>query len=308
MLVTLIALAGSNFRFTPLVVVLIGVTAIWTAIVLAHSVYEHLEPGDDLKVTVEHEDWDNFQHLAKIVEARVGIKNRRNRRKKVTAFRWVTSGGPLSTIHSDVGVLRELERRRADHPRLDHVSIIEPRRAVEGWLVNAFPLDASKPGPAFYELSVYDETGLEYVATLKRALRKTRQGVAPDAGAATARHAYLKEMIERFRRSESADWLAEQSHLWTHPEPHIIFSIRSKIGVPYLVAYECRVKHPNGHLYIASDTTPGSGLRLFFRYPNDFPGAEPAVAGTYEVTWRLPGRGGRMREALRYSQTLKLGE
>jgi hypothetical protein len=121
--------------------------------------------------------------------------------------------------------------------------------------------------------------------------------------------AFLDKLVTNRRHPEIHDeWLPEQSHFWTHPEPHIIFSIRHKVGAPYLIRHECSVRHPNGRTFHASSDTPGSGFRWFFRYPSDFPGADPPVAGPYEVSWRLPGRGGRVREVLRYSETVKEGE
>jgi hypothetical protein len=100
------------------------------------------------------------------------------------------------------------------------------------------------------------------------------------------------------------EWLAKQSIVTAEPTVSIMIAIRSKIGTPYLDKYCCRVRHPNGKTYEALDDVGGGGHTFFFNYPSHFEGAAPPVTGKYEIVWRLPGKSGKLREALRHSETI----
>jgi hypothetical protein len=116
--------------------------------------------------------------------------------------------------------------------------------------------------------------------------------------------AFLDRFAANLRHpGENAEWLLEPPNLYRPPaDPSSVrFSIKSKIGAPYLASHACRVRHPNGETYEAVDETPGNGFRFFFDYPTQFAGAAPFVPGCYLIIWLLPrGPREKLREVLRH--------
>lgn len=129
----------------------------------------------DLRVTILRKDWDLFQHQARFLEMQVEIENRTDRRKKLTGFMltFPRDGYGVSDMgpEFDLTVRRELERRRQAHPRLDHISIIEPRDTVKGWMAYVFSR-SPRPGEPQFTFTV--------VARLSPFWLGCRMRVAPD--------------------------------------------------------------------------------------------------------------------------------
>lgn len=116
----------------------------------------------DLKVTIEQKDWDNFRHQALILEMKVKIKNRKNRRKILTGFMLQYEGGGIPA-NFDIEVMREVERRREAHHPLRNHSILEPHDTISGWMAYALPRRLS-PGEPEFTFSVSDELEVKYEA------------------------------------------------------------------------------------------------------------------------------------------------
>lgn len=116
----------------------------------------------DLKVTIEQKDWDNFRHQALILEMKVKIKNRKNKRKILTSFVFQHQGGGIPADF-DIEVIREVHRRSEAHHPLRNHSIIEPHDTISGWMVYALPRRL-RPGEPEFTFSVSDELEVEYEA------------------------------------------------------------------------------------------------------------------------------------------------
>jgi hypothetical protein len=120
--------------------------------------------GPDLKVTILSKDWDNFQYQALILEMRVRIENRTDKRKKLSGFALTIQSGGASAGIFETTVLQEIERRKQTHPRLDYISVIEPKDTVTGWMVYAFPRPF-EPGEPTFTFAVSDELNVKYEAS-----------------------------------------------------------------------------------------------------------------------------------------------
>ncbi len=120
---------------------------------------------DDLSVEIDREDWDNYKWKARILEIRVKVTNQTDKRKKMTSFAVIVHGGPNTDVSStgDIELLREVERRKQNHPLLEGVSIIEPDDFARGWMVFPFPWTPD-PGPSRYSFIVRDELNIDYAA------------------------------------------------------------------------------------------------------------------------------------------------
>lgn len=118
---------------------------------------------DDLLVEIERDQWDNFNYEAFILELKVRITNRTDRKKSVLSFKLITGGRTTTPTFPTVESRREVDRRRKLHQRLDTQSTIDPGESIAGWLVYALPW-ASDPGPTEYALSVTDELNQDYAA------------------------------------------------------------------------------------------------------------------------------------------------
>jgi len=116
----------------------------------------------DLKVTIEHKDWESFRYQALILEMKVRIKNRKNKRKQLTGFTFQFEGGGIPADFN-TEVQQEVYRRSQTHPILRNISIVEPRTTVSGWMVYALPLREG-PGEPVFTFSVRDELNVEYEA------------------------------------------------------------------------------------------------------------------------------------------------
>jgi hypothetical protein len=116
----------------------------------------------DLRVTIEQKVWDNFRHQALILEMRVKIKNRKNKRKVLTGFELHQHGGGIPA-NFDTAIVREVQRRLQNHPSLRNTTIIEARATVTGWIVYPLPMQQD-PGEPVFRFSVTDELNVEYVA------------------------------------------------------------------------------------------------------------------------------------------------
>jgi hypothetical protein len=158
------ALASGILRATIAAAILVAVAilaAIW--FVIDPWVRRLLDKWiPDLKVTIEQKDWENFRYQALILEMKVGIKDRKNKRKRLTGFTFQHQGGGIPADF-DIEVQREVYRRSQTHPSLRNNSIIEPGATVSGWMVYALPLRQSPGEPAF-TFSVSDELDVEYEA------------------------------------------------------------------------------------------------------------------------------------------------
>jgi hypothetical protein len=136
-------------------------SSIWLVIdPWARRLFDRWTP--DLRVTIEQTDWDNFRHEARILEMRVSIRNRKNRRKRITGFTFQHQGGGIPA-NLGIEVLRKVERRAQSHPPLTNHSIVEPRSTVTGWVVYPLPL-SQNPGEPDFTFSVSDELEVEYKA------------------------------------------------------------------------------------------------------------------------------------------------
>lgn len=158
------ALASGVFEATTAVAIFVAaaiLSIIWFVVdPWARRLLDQWIP--DLKVTIEQKDWDNFRYQALILEMKVTIKNRKNKRKILTGFTLQHQGGGIPA-NFDIEVMREVERRRETHPKLRNHSIIEPRATVSGWMVYALPRRLS-PGEPVFTFSVSDELDVEYQA------------------------------------------------------------------------------------------------------------------------------------------------
>jgi hypothetical protein len=115
----------------------------------------------DLKVIIEQKDWQPFRHQALILEMKVKIRNRKNKRKILEGFMFQFQGGEGEPLN--IEVQREVHRRSEAHPMLRNQSIIEPRATVSGWMVYAVPWPPS-PGEPTFTFAAYDELRVEYKA------------------------------------------------------------------------------------------------------------------------------------------------
>lgn len=157
---------------TILVAVLLGVGVLLMAVPVVARRRPRTPKSDktsevqgDLSVEIEHEEWDNFKHKARILEIRVKVTNHTDRRKRMASFAVLIHGGP-NTYPSSTGntdLFREVERRKGNHPLLQGISIIEPRDFAKGWMVFPFPW-STDAGPSGYSFMVRDELNVDYVA------------------------------------------------------------------------------------------------------------------------------------------------
>ena len=158
------ALASGVFEATTAAAIFVAaaiLSVIWFVIdPWARRILDRWIP--DLKVTIEQKDWELFRHQALILEMKVRIKNRKNKRKILTGFMFQHQGGGIPADF-DIEVMREVHRRSEAHPILRNHSIIEPRATVSGWMVYALPRRLS-PGEPPFTFSVNDELEVEYEA------------------------------------------------------------------------------------------------------------------------------------------------
>jgi hypothetical protein len=157
-----------GYQNDPLAVVLFIIAGAWA--LLAAVTWEPIARrlpggqkllGPDLKVTIEREEWDDFQHLARILEIRVRIRNRRRQTKRITGYGLQFDEGGYAGGLNDQDLLREVEHRKRNRPKLD--SILESHEEVRGWMVYAVPWSGG-PGTPTYTFRVYDELNNEYEA------------------------------------------------------------------------------------------------------------------------------------------------
>lgn len=155
-----------GYKNDPLALALFIVAGAWA--LLAVATWEpvarrlpggHKLLGPALKVTIEREEWDDFHHLARILEIRVRIRNRRRQTKRITGYGLQFDEGGYAGGLNDEALLREVEHRRRNRPKLD--SILESHEGVRGWMVYAVPWSGG-PGKPAYAFRVTDELNNQY--------------------------------------------------------------------------------------------------------------------------------------------------
>ena len=166
----LIALGFQLFGFeSTLIAVVLWVVAVIGAIAALltwEPVARHVPllarlRGPDLRATILKEEWDNYQHLALILELQLRLENRSSKRKQISSYDFnLHSGGYVADQGQQLALRQEVEARKRRHPQLP--SVLDARSKASGWLVYHLPWSGgARPD---YTLTVLDELSIQYQA------------------------------------------------------------------------------------------------------------------------------------------------
>lgn len=133
-------------------------------VAVIYAAWPWLRGRPEFVVMIDREEWSNFHHRARILEARVTIENTTDGRKQISAL---GMQGPSFMGITDPNIVAEVQGRRGRLQNLLAISQIDPHETVKGWIVHAFA-HAADPGPPEYEFLVYDELQRVFSAKARR--------------------------------------------------------------------------------------------------------------------------------------------
>lgn len=115
------------------------------------------DPAKALKVSLQYEEWEAYQHAAWILMIKVKIQNRTPARQHIN--NWQLQGVAPGDPPLVPGLAQEVERRKRDHP--EPPRDIPAHRSVQGWLFQRLPY-APVAGAPSYDLLLHADTGYQY--------------------------------------------------------------------------------------------------------------------------------------------------
>jgi hypothetical protein len=158
-----VSLQVSNVHSDALAILLLVFAAVLLLIGIWPQV-RRLQHGEDLRVTLLRDEWDNFQLWGHILQMKVRIENRTGRAKRCPSHTLQFEGVTPAPIADEPGAaeLRNEVEARKDRLQQMKTSVIDPHDSVSGWLF--FTFGGLDPEQSSFKLFMVDEMGRNYEA------------------------------------------------------------------------------------------------------------------------------------------------